>query len=144
MIKKKKIRTMKTTSSWISTEAKKMYQSIGDTIYVDETKIYTKNNQYKVTADKDNPEYINSASDMVGIGGDSWFIEQVSNKTITIVGYDNHRTIQEKISIGKGVTDKTLLDGETVTIRLFEATILGEKGKYSTIHTTAVRKIGWY
>ena len=46
---------------------KKMQKSIGDTIYVDETKIYTKQNQYKVTADRDNLEYIDTASDTVGI-----------------------------------------------------------------------------
>ena len=45
-----------------------MHKSIGDTRYVYDTKIYAKNNQYKVTADKNNMAYIYSASDMVGIG----------------------------------------------------------------------------
>ena len=70
-----------------------MQKSIGNTRYVDETKIYAKKNQYKVTADKDNLAYIDSASDTLGMGDNAWVIEEVSNRTITIVGYDNHHTI---------------------------------------------------
>ena len=33
--------------------------------------MYAKKNQYKVTVDKDNMMYIDSASDTVGIGGDA-------------------------------------------------------------------------
>ena len=76
-----------------------MYKSIGDTIYADETKIYAKDNQYRFTVDKDNMLYIYSASDTIGIGGDAWFIKEVSNRIVTISGYDNRRTIQEKIRI---------------------------------------------
>ena len=49
----------------------KMHKSIEDTSYVDDTEMYTKNNQYKVTSDKDNLAYIESASDTVVIGGDA-------------------------------------------------------------------------
>ena len=70
-----------------------MHKSIGDTRYVYETKIYTKNNQYKVTADKNTMAKNDNASDMVGIGVDAWVIEDVSNRTVTIAGYDNHCTI---------------------------------------------------
>ena len=52
-----------------------MHKSIGYTRYVNETKMYAKNNQYKVTADKDNMAYIDSASDTVVIGGDAWVIK---------------------------------------------------------------------
>ena len=60
--------------------------SIRDTRYVDETKLYTNKNQYKVTEFKDIIDYIDSASDAVGIGGDAWVIEEVSNRTVTISG----------------------------------------------------------
>ena len=53
---------------------KKIHKSIGDTRYVNETKMYVKNNQYKVTADKDNLAYIDSVSDTVVIGGDACVI----------------------------------------------------------------------
>ena len=49
-----------------------MHKSIGDTRYVNETKMYATNNQYKVTEDNDNLAYIDSASDTVGIGDDAW------------------------------------------------------------------------
>ena len=71
-----------------------MHMSIVATNYVSETKMYAKNNQYKVTVDKDNLEYIDSASDTVGIGGGAWVIEEFSNRTVTVAGYDNRRTIQ--------------------------------------------------
>ena len=87
--------------------------------------MYAKKNQYKVTVDKDNMTHIDIASDTVGIGVYAWVIEEVSNKNVTIAGYDNHRKIQDKIRIGNGVTDKTLPDGETVLIMVFEATLLG-------------------
>ena len=104
-----------------------MHKSTGDNRYVDETKMSAKKNQCKVTANKDNMVYIDSASDTVGIGGDAWVIEEVINRTVTIAGYDNHRKIQDKTRIGNGVTAKTPPDGETVIIRVFEATLLGEK-----------------
>ena len=59
--------------------------------------MYAKNNKYKVTADKNNLSYIYSASDMVGIGVDAWVIEDISNRDVTIAGYDTHCTIQEKL-----------------------------------------------
>ena len=68
-------------------------------MYANEIKMYAKNNQYKVTADKDNLVYIDSESDTLGLGGDAWVIEEVINRNVTIVGYDNHRTVQEKIRI---------------------------------------------
>ena len=45
---------MKTTSFLDFNRGKKKHKSIGYTRYVDETKTYTKNNQYKVTTDNDN------------------------------------------------------------------------------------------
>ena len=84
-IKNNSIRTMKTTSFGFQ-PWKKMNMSIRDTRYVDETKLYTNKNQYKVTEFKDNIYYINSVSDAVGIGGDAWVIEEVSNRTVTISG----------------------------------------------------------
>ena len=87
----------------ISIEATKMHESIGDTSYVNETKRYTKRNQCKATADKDNIAFIDNSIDMLVIGGNVWVIEEVSNRNVTIAGYDNHRKIQEKIRIGNGV-----------------------------------------
>ena len=114
-----------------------MNKSIGVTRYVDDTKIYSKKNQYKVTAYKDILGYIGSASDTVGIGCDAWVIEEVSNRTATIEGYDTHCKIKEKTRIGNSVTTTTLPYGETVLIRVSKATILRRKCKYSTIHTTS-------
>ena len=81
--------------------------------------MYTKNNQFKVTVYKYNMAHIDIASDTVGIGVYAWVIEEVSNKNVTIAGYDNHRKIQEKIRIGNCVTSTTLTDGEIVLIRVF-------------------------
>ena len=89
--------------------------------------MYAKKNQYKVTVDKDNMMYIDSASDTVGIGGDAQVIEEVGNSTVTIAGYDNHRTTQKKIRLVNSVTTTTPPYGETVIIRVFEVTLLGEK-----------------
>ena len=100
-----------------------MHKSIEDTRNFNKVQ---KKNQYKVTTDKDNLTYIDSARDTVGIGVDAWVIEEVCDMTITISGYDNHHIIQQKTRIGNGVTDKTLPDGETVLNRLSEATLLGE------------------
>ena len=104
-----------------------MHKYIGDTRYVDETKIYTNKDKYKVTADKFNLAYIDSSSDTVGTGCDAWVIEEVINRTVTITGYHSHCTNQQQTIIVYGVTAKTLPDGETVLIRVFDATILGEK-----------------
>ena len=87
--------------------------------------MYAKNNQYKVTADEDNLAYIDSASDTVGIGGDAWVIEEVSSRTVTIIGYDNHCKIQNRTRIGNGVTATTLPYDKMVRIKVFEATLLG-------------------
>ena len=48
--------------------------------------MYTKKNQCKVTEDNYNLAYIDRASDTVGIGGDAWVIEEVSNRTFTMQG----------------------------------------------------------
>ena len=58
--------------------------------------MYAKKNQYKVTVDKDNMMYIDSASDTVGIGGDVWVIAEVSNRTATIAGYDKNLQFNRK------------------------------------------------
>ena len=102
-----------------------MQKSIGNTRYVDETKMYAKKNQYNVTVYKVNLAYIDVASDTVGIVGDAWVIEEVSNRTVTISGYDNHRTIKQKTRMGNDVADMTLPDGETVLNRVFEANLIG-------------------
>ena len=60
MIKNNKIRAKKTTSFFGFQPRKNMHKSIGDTIYIDENKTYAKNNQYKITEDKDNISYIDS------------------------------------------------------------------------------------
>ena len=52
----------------------KVHKYIGDTRYDYETKMYVKNNQYKVTVDKDDLLFIESSIDTVGIGGDAWVI----------------------------------------------------------------------
>ena len=51
-----------------------MNKSIGNTRYVNETKIYAKKDQYKVTADNVKLEYIVIANNTVGIRGDSLVI----------------------------------------------------------------------
>ena len=86
---------MKTTRCLDFNRGKKIHKSIGNTRSINETKMYSKQNQYQLTSEKDNLEYIDVASDTVGIGGDSWVIEEASNITITIAGYDNQCTIQD-------------------------------------------------
>ena len=75
---------------------KQINKSLGDTRYFNDTKIYTNNNQYRVTVYKDNLAYIDSASDAVGILYDTWAIKDIINRTSTIAGYYNHPIIQEK------------------------------------------------
>ena len=106
----------------------KMHKSIEDTRYVDRTKMYAKKKQGdSMFENKADLAYVDNASDTVGIGGKAWIIEEISDRTVTIAGYDNCKTIQEKIKIGNGVTATTLPDGETILLRVYEATLLGEK-----------------
>ena len=67
------------------------------------------------------------------------FFEEVGNSNFTIEGYDNHHIIQDKIRIGNGVTVTTLPDGETVLIRVFEATLLGEQAN-NLLYTLQLHK----
>ena len=84
MVKQKRIRTLKTQFFEYQPRQQKMHKSIENTRYVDQTKMYAKNNQHNVTADKDNLVYIDSAGDVVGIVGDAWVVEEVIKRTSKI------------------------------------------------------------
>ena len=61
-------------------------------------------------------DYLDNASDTFGIGGDAWIIEEVSDKTVTVEGYDADDTKKENIPIVTVVSAVDLTDNNTILI----------------------------
>jgi hypothetical protein len=47
---------------------------------------------------------IDSASDTFGIGGPCWIVESLTDRKVSISGYDKDDTTKENIHIGTGIT----------------------------------------
>ena len=77
--------------------------------------------------DHDGILIIDSGADTSGIGGTEWIIDEVTERSVNVSGYDNQ--IHSKNSkIGSAITAVDLPDETTVLIKINEATLLGEKG----------------
>ncbi len=70
--------------------------------------------------------FMDNGSDTCGIGGPAWTIDSVSQRKVSISGYDANNTTQKDVPIGTGLTAIDLPDGETIIGRVNKATILGE------------------
>ena len=85
--------------------------------------------------------YIDWGSDTCGIGEDAWIIDSISNRKVTVSGYNNDGSKKKNIRIGDGITATDLPTRETVLIKINEATLL-EKGSNTLISTLQVRENG--
>ena len=74
--------------------------------------------------------FLDSAADTCGIGGPSWYIDETSDRTVTIEGYDSGTSTKENIPIGTGLTVIDLRDGESILLRVHEATVFGGDSKH--------------
>ena len=68
--------------------------------------------------------YLDNADDTFGIGGNAWIIEEVSDKTVTVEGYDYDDTKKYNIPIGTGVSAVDFPDNNTILIVANKATII--------------------
>ena len=83
---------------------------------------------------------IDSGADTSGIGGTAWIIDEVTERSVSISGYNNH--IQDKkCKIGSAITAVDLPDDTTVLLKINEATLLGEEGN-SLLSTTQAEYYG--
>ena len=81
---------------------------------------YTSAQEYHSIAYLDNSTYT------FGIGGDAWIIEDVSDNTVNVEGYNYNDTMKDNIPIGTGVSAVDLLYNNTILIFSNKATIMGE------------------
>ena len=70
--------------------------------------------------------YLDIAADNFEIGGDYWIIEEVSDKTITVEGYDSDDSTKDNIPIVTVLSAVDLTYNNTILIVTNEATIMGE------------------
>jgi hypothetical protein len=95
------------------------------TVHTKETKVNA-----NVSMEESNCSYeyalIDSACDTCGVGGDAWHIDSVvSGKTVSVSGYNPQETVQDNVQVGSAITAVDLPTGETVLVRVNEATMLG-------------------
>jgi len=76
--------------------------------------------------DKYSVVFMDNGSDTCGIGGNAWIIDHVTERKVQVIGYHKTDTKKNSIEIGAGITAIDLPDGETILIRVCEATLLGE------------------
>jgi hypothetical protein len=70
---------------------------------------------------------IDGGSDSCSIGGKAWIIDHVTPKTINVVGVNKKATMKD-IKIGGATTATELPTGDTILLRVNEASLLGEDG----------------
>ena len=70
--------------------------------------------------------YLDNAANKFGIGGDAWIIEEVSDKTVTVEGYDSDDSTKDNIPIVTGVSAVDFPDNKTIIIVSKYSTIMGE------------------
>ena len=70
--------------------------------------------------------YLDNADDTFGIGGNAWIIEEVSDKTVTVEGYDSDDSTKDNIPIVTGVSAVDFPDNKTIIIVSKYSTIMGE------------------
>ena len=104
--------------------------------YVDKAKLLakTKSDEYEYG-------FLDSGSDTTGIGGKCWVMDVMTDRTVDIAGYDNKETIRKSVNIGSAITATDLPSGETILLRVNEATILGEDAN-TLFSTVQMREYG--
>ena len=85
--------------------------------------------------------YLDTAADMCGIGGDAWVIDALTDRQTALGGYDTSTTVKTNVPIGSGITAIDLPDGETILLKVNEATILGPEG-HSLLSVVQIREHG--
>jgi len=85
--------------------------------------------------------FMDSACDTCGIGGQAWVIDTMTGRKVQIAGYDTTNTVQNNVPIGTGITAVDLPTGETILLRVHEATILNDDA-HSLFSTLQLREHG--
>ena len=86
---------------------------------------------------------IDGGADTCSIGGEAWHIDFKSGRFVNVAGYDEKAgTIRSNVQIGGGVTAMDLPNGETILIRVNEATIMDDAN--TLLSTFQARDSGVY
>ena len=83
--------------------------------------------------------YIDSGCDTVTFGGNAWIPEELTNRTVTITGYNTTTTVSPNVKIGTAITATDLPDGTTILIRVHEGTFL-DKNSNSLLSLVQMRE----
>ena len=78
-------------------------------------------------SDHNNILIVDSGADTSGIGESEWIIDEITERSVNISGYDN-KIQEEKSKIGSAITAVDLPDDTTILLKINEATLLGNKG----------------
>jgi hypothetical protein len=94
---------------------------------------------------KNDPTYdyafVDTACDTCGLGGSAWVLDTMTERKVQIAGYDHQDTIKDNVPIGSGITAIDLPDGETILLKVNEATILGNAA-HSLLSVIQLRENG--
>ena len=82
---------------------------------------------YSICTEESKQLLIDSGCDTSAIGGSEWIIEDITQRTVSVIGYQNTKK-SEDIPIGSAITAVDLPDKTTILIKINEATLLGEHG----------------
>jgi hypothetical protein len=83
--------------------------------------------------------YLDSGSDTCGINTKSWIIDNISDRRVNVSGYQGK--IEENVPIVSGITAVDLPSGETVILKVNEATI-SEEDASTLFSITQMREYG--
>jgi hypothetical protein len=83
--------------------------------------------------------YIDSGSDTCGIGGEAWIIDTITERKVQVTGYDTLNTVKEDVPIVSAITAIDLPTGETILMRVNEATNLG-RDAYTLLSPMHIRE----
>ena len=94
----------------------------------DESKnLFFHTNLQNVSCSKTDTAIIDGGSDSSSIGGDAWIIDHITSKTIDVTGVNQDAPI-ENVKIGGAITATDLPNGETILLKVNEASLLGDQG----------------
>ena len=69
---------------------------------------------------------MDSATDTCNIGGKAWIIDCITARIVQVAGFHHKDTTKDHIKTQGGITALDLLDGKTIPMRMFEASLLGD------------------
>ena len=110
------------------------------TLLQETKKIFHKSTSIYSPNDHNNLLIIDSGADTSGIGGTEWIIDEITERSVNISGYNNH-IYDKKSKIGSAITAVDLPDDTTILVKINEATLLGEEGN-SLLSTTQAEYYG--